>query len=136
MIHMVGDAAYASGAFAGLPANVTITSRLRADATLYVQARAAAATKRAAPAWPPAEEGSHAAQARSDRDQPRHRIAQDDRPPPRQDRASDGPRLPLPVVRGVRPADRPSGDDPGHRQALRLRAGADLHRPRGDPRAA
>ena len=35
MIHMVGDAAYASGAFAGLPANLTITSRLRADATLY-----------------------------------------------------------------------------------------------------
>ena len=34
MIHMVGDAAYASGAFAGLPANVTITSRLRADAAL------------------------------------------------------------------------------------------------------
>ena len=35
MIHLVGDAAYASGAFAGLPANVTITSRLRADAALY-----------------------------------------------------------------------------------------------------
>ena len=34
MIHMVGDAAYASGAFAGLPENVTITSRLRADAAL------------------------------------------------------------------------------------------------------
>jgi hypothetical protein len=34
MIHGVGDAAYASGAFAGLPANVTITSRLRADAAL------------------------------------------------------------------------------------------------------
>lgn len=34
MIHAVGDAAYASGAFAGLPANVTITSRLRADAAL------------------------------------------------------------------------------------------------------
>ena len=34
MIHMVGDAAYASGAFAGLPDNVTITSRLRADAAL------------------------------------------------------------------------------------------------------
>ena len=34
MIHAVGDAAYASGAFAGLPENVTITSRLRADATL------------------------------------------------------------------------------------------------------
>jgi hypothetical protein len=33
-IHAVGDAAYASGAFAGLPENVTITSRLRADATL------------------------------------------------------------------------------------------------------
>jgi hypothetical protein len=33
-IHGVGDAAYASGAFASLPANVTITSRLRADATL------------------------------------------------------------------------------------------------------
>jgi DDE superfamily endonuclease len=35
VIHGVGDAAYASGAFAGLPANVTITSRLRADATLH-----------------------------------------------------------------------------------------------------
>jgi len=34
MVHMVGDAAYASGAFAGLPANVTITSRLRSDAAL------------------------------------------------------------------------------------------------------
>jgi SRSO17 transposase len=34
-IHMVGDAAYASGAFAGLPDNVTITSRLRSDAALY-----------------------------------------------------------------------------------------------------
>ena len=34
MIDMVGDAAYASGAFAGLPDNVTITSRLRADAAL------------------------------------------------------------------------------------------------------
>jgi hypothetical protein len=34
MIHAVGDAAYASGAFADLPANVTITSRLRSDATL------------------------------------------------------------------------------------------------------
>ena len=34
MIHGVGDAAYASGAFAGLPENVTITSRLRADAAL------------------------------------------------------------------------------------------------------
>ena len=33
-IHGVGDAAYASGAFAGLPQNVTITSRLRADAAL------------------------------------------------------------------------------------------------------
>ncbi len=33
-IHGVGDAAYASGAFASLPDNVTITSRLRADATL------------------------------------------------------------------------------------------------------
>ena len=33
-IHGVGDAAYASGAFASLPANVTITSRLRSDATL------------------------------------------------------------------------------------------------------
>src|SRR5450755_83550 len=34
-IHGVGDAAYASGAFAGLPENVTMTSRLRADATLH-----------------------------------------------------------------------------------------------------
>lgn len=34
MIHAVGDAAYASGAFANLPANVTLTSRLRADAAL------------------------------------------------------------------------------------------------------
>ena len=33
-IHAVGDAAYASGAFAALPENVTITSRLRADARL------------------------------------------------------------------------------------------------------
>jgi len=35
MIHLVGDAAYASGALAGLPPNVTVTSRLRADAALY-----------------------------------------------------------------------------------------------------
>lgn len=34
MIHAVGDAAYASGAFKGLPENVTLTSRLRADAAL------------------------------------------------------------------------------------------------------
>jgi len=33
-IHAVGDAAYASGTFAGLPENVTITSRLRSDAAL------------------------------------------------------------------------------------------------------
>jgi hypothetical protein len=33
-IHGVGDAAYASGTFAGLPENVTITSRLRSDAAL------------------------------------------------------------------------------------------------------
>jgi SRSO17 transposase len=35
MIHTVGDAAYASGAFSDLPENVTLTSRLRADAALY-----------------------------------------------------------------------------------------------------
>jgi hypothetical protein len=35
MIHAVGDGAYASGAFASLPENVTITCRLRADAALY-----------------------------------------------------------------------------------------------------
>ena len=34
-IHMVGDAAYATGAFADLPENVTITSRLKANATLH-----------------------------------------------------------------------------------------------------
>ena len=34
-IHMVGDAAYATGAFAGLPEHVTITSRLKANATLH-----------------------------------------------------------------------------------------------------
>ncbi len=34
MIHGVGDAAYASGAFADLPENATITSRLRVDAAL------------------------------------------------------------------------------------------------------
>ena len=34
MIHAVGDAAYASRAFAALPENVTLTSRLRADAAL------------------------------------------------------------------------------------------------------
>jgi hypothetical protein len=34
MIHMVGDAAYASGAFAGVPENVTVTSRLKANAAL------------------------------------------------------------------------------------------------------
>ena len=34
MIHAVGDGAYASGAFASLPANATITCRLRADAAL------------------------------------------------------------------------------------------------------
>jgi SRSO17 transposase len=34
LIHAVGDAAYASGVFADMPANVTITSRLRCDAAL------------------------------------------------------------------------------------------------------
>ena len=34
-IHGVGDAAYANGAFAGLPENVTMTSRLRSDAALH-----------------------------------------------------------------------------------------------------
>jgi SRSO17 transposase len=34
MIHGVGDAAYANRAFAGLPENVTMTSRLRSDAAL------------------------------------------------------------------------------------------------------
>jgi hypothetical protein len=34
-IHTVGDAAYASGASRGLPARVTLTSRLRANAALY-----------------------------------------------------------------------------------------------------
>jgi hypothetical protein len=43
-IHGVGDAAYASGAFAGLPENVTMTSRLRSDAAL----------QRLAPPRPPA----------------------------------------------------------------------------------
>lgn len=35
MIHLVGDAYYATRGLAGLPANVTITSRLRANAALY-----------------------------------------------------------------------------------------------------
>jgi hypothetical protein len=35
MIHAVGDAAYAASAFAALPANVTITSRLKSNATLH-----------------------------------------------------------------------------------------------------
>jgi SRSO17 transposase len=43
-IHGVGDAAYANGAFAGLPENITMTSRLRSDAALY----------RLAPPRPPA----------------------------------------------------------------------------------
>jgi hypothetical protein len=34
-IHVVGDSAYAAKAFAGLPANVTITARMRGDARLY-----------------------------------------------------------------------------------------------------
>ena len=34
-IHEVGDAAYASGAWQGLPNHVTMTSRLRANAALY-----------------------------------------------------------------------------------------------------
>jgi len=34
-IHGVGDAAYANRAFAGLPENVTMTSRLRSDAALH-----------------------------------------------------------------------------------------------------
>ncbi len=34
-IHTVGDAAYASGASRGLPAHVTLTSRLRSNAALY-----------------------------------------------------------------------------------------------------
>jgi len=43
-IHLVGDAAYAASAFAALPANVTITSRLKSNATLH----------RLAPPRPPA----------------------------------------------------------------------------------
>jgi hypothetical protein len=42
MIHMVGDAAYASGAFADMPANVTITSRLKANELNSSKAWAAA----------------------------------------------------------------------------------------------
>jgi len=34
-LHLVGDAAYASGAWRGLPASVTLTSRLRSNAALY-----------------------------------------------------------------------------------------------------
>jgi len=34
-IHLVGDAAYAGKALAGLPAQVTVTTRLRCDAALY-----------------------------------------------------------------------------------------------------
>jgi len=34
-IHLVGDAAYATEAWRGLPANVTLTSRLRSNAALY-----------------------------------------------------------------------------------------------------
>jgi hypothetical protein len=35
VVHEVGDAAYASGAWQGLPSNVTMTSRLRSNAALY-----------------------------------------------------------------------------------------------------
>jgi hypothetical protein len=35
LVHEVGDAAYASGAWQGLPSNVTMTSRLRSNAALY-----------------------------------------------------------------------------------------------------
>ena len=72
MIHMVGDAAYASGAFADLPKNVTITSRLRADATLNRLAPPPAPG--AAPARTAAEEGSAAAKAGADRGRSSHRI--------------------------------------------------------------
>jgi len=34
-IHVVADAAYAAGELAGLPARVTLTSRLRKSAVLY-----------------------------------------------------------------------------------------------------
>ena len=34
-IHIIGDSAYAAKAFAGLPANITITARMRGDARLY-----------------------------------------------------------------------------------------------------
>ncbi len=34
-VHLVGDAAYATGAFRGLPGQVTVTTRLRCDAALH-----------------------------------------------------------------------------------------------------
>jgi len=48
-IHTVGDTAYASGAFDGLPAHVTITSRLKSNTTLY-QPKPARTGKRGQPA--------------------------------------------------------------------------------------
>jgi DDE superfamily endonuclease len=39
-VHLVGDAAYATSAFRGLPGQVTITTRLRCDAALYEPAPA------------------------------------------------------------------------------------------------
>jgi hypothetical protein len=76
MIHMVGDAAYASGAFAGLPANVTITSRLRADATLY----------KLAPPRPPKGQRQSASVAARRRREPRCPSSIRSRPTPPPDR--------------------------------------------------
>jgi len=103
MIHMVGDAAYASGAFAGLPENVTVTSRLRCDAALNELAPPRPPVGRRKRGRPP-KKGPRLPQTPSDRDRPRHPLGEDDRPSVRQDRACHGPRAPLPAVRGVRAA--------------------------------
>ena len=67
-IHGVGDAASANGAFAErLPENVTITSRLRADAALN-ELPSPGPAEGAAQARPPAEERRAAAQALRDHD--------------------------------------------------------------------
>jgi hypothetical protein len=48
-IHLVGDAAYAGKALAGLPAQVTVTTRLRCDAALYQLAPPRTAGQRGRP---------------------------------------------------------------------------------------
>ena len=80
-IDVVGDAAYASEAWRGVPDRVTVTSRLRVKRR-DLPARAEADGQ----AWPAPQMGQTARKACRDRDRPRHRVGPAHRPPLREDR--------------------------------------------------